>query len=215
MRVRTSCLIAWSLVALVAGTSQAAETYLLKGKKIVLATPPSGSANNKLVYLAKIEDLVLEAPNAPDEDPRCAPDGTGTASLSVFGDSDSFTIDLGGANCSNWSRNGAGNVYKYKDTTGATCKIVIIKDGKLVKAVCKGPQVDFALGGAQPFLDVVLSTGSSEQQYCSSFAEIAGCNVKKDGSNGKAYIATNCPSIYPCGGPGSPSGAFLNGEFQF
>ena len=47
---------------------------------------------------------------------------------------ESFTIPLPAVG---WTSNG-NNTFKYKDSSGATRKIVLIKDAKLTKAVCKG-----------------------------------------------------------------------------
>ena len=204
-------------VALGMGSAHA-QTQLVRAKKVLIKTPPSGTANNKLVFLAK-DAIVL--PGAVIEDPRCAPDGSGQASLTVASDTtaNSFTIDLGGAtNCLNWSVNGAGTVYKYKDTSGATCKIVLIKDGVLTKAVCKGAQVAFTLGADQGGMNVVLRTGTSPRRYCTALKgkldPDVPCNIKKNGSDGKTYLAKNCANA-PASCPLSPSGAFVDTASPF
>ena len=67
--------------------------------------------------------------------------------------------------------------YKYKGagSAGDPCKVVLIKQ-KIVKAVCKGPAVDFA----QPLdgvLGVVLTVGSDSKHYCTTFG---GTTVKNE-----------------------------------
>ena len=204
-------------VALGIGSAHA-QTQLVRAKKILIKTPASGTANNKLVFLAK-DAIVL--PGGAVEDPRCGPDGSGQASLTVASDTtaNSFTIDLGGAtNCLNWSLNGAGTVYKYKDTTGATCKIVLIKDGVLTKAVCKGAQVAFTLGADQGGMNIVLRTGTSPRRYCTALKgkldPDVPCDIKKNGSDGKTYLAKNCSNA-PASCPLSPSGAFVDAASTF
>jgi hypothetical protein len=193
--------------ALCGGSALAADQKLV-GKKLLIKNPGgTPSANNKVIFLSK--DTSLLQPSGVTQDPRCSPDGTATsggasASLTVTG-SDSFTIPL---TCDNWTVNGSGNLFKYKDTTGATCTVVLVKDGKLVKAVCKGTQVDYDLGAAETSVDVVLRSGPTNR-YCSNFSAVSGCTTTKDGTNQKTYLTKNCTTApVVCGA--SPSGAFVD-----
>ena len=59
--------------------------------------------------------------------------------------------------------------YKYKGAGSGLdpCKIVLVKE-KIVKAVCKGPAVEFA----QPLdgdLGIVLTVGADSKHYCALF----------------------------------------------
>jgi hypothetical protein len=203
-------------LALCGGTAIAAD-QLLTGKKVLIKNPPSGTTNNKIVFLSKDTDVAI--PGAAVEDPRCAPDGTATtgnasAVLTVTGSPSGEDISIPLV-CDNWTVNGAGNLFKYKDTSGATCKIVLVKDGKLVKAVCKGTQVSYDLGAAETNVNVVLRTGPSNR-YCVSFNASAptSCTVTKDGSDGKTLLLKNCTgNALLCGA--SPSGAFVDGASLF
>jgi hypothetical protein len=194
-------------LALCSGSAFAAD-QLIVGKKLLLLNPGgSPSANNKIVFLSK--DTSTAQPSGLTEDPRCTPNGTAvsgsaSAALTVTG-SDSFSIPLV---CDNWTVNGGGNLFKYKDTTGASCTVVMVKDGKLVKAICKGTQVDYDLGAAETSVDVVLRTGTTNR-YCSEYAAGNGCSTVKDGSDGKKYLVKNCTAA-PSGCGASPSGAFLD-----
>jgi hypothetical protein len=188
-----------------------AADQLVAGRKLLIKNPPSGVANNKLIYLSKHPTIQL--PSGTTEDPRCTPDGTvvpgsSSAVLTVTGtpSGEGFSIPL---TCNLWSVNGAGNTFKYRDYGGATCKIVLIRDGTLIKAVCKGPQVAYDLGTAESNVDVVLRTGPTNR-YCSAFNSApAGCQVVRNGSNDKTYLAKGCASVPPvCGA--SPSGAFVD-----
>jgi len=204
-------IVAWLVAALGAGGSASAVDQAIVGHRLIIKNPPSGPTRNKTVFMAV--GGVLN-PQGPTEDPRCAPDGSGAASLTLTSATtgETFTIDLGGANCGNWSfRPGYGPYpsYRYRDASGATCDRIIVVNGKRVKAVCRGSQVSYVLGADQVRVDAVLSLGSSPRRYCAAFA--AGtpqCVVSKDGSDGTTYSARRCATA-PGGCPASPNGAFL------
>ena len=188
--------------ALVLGASYAgAADQLIVGKKLLIKNPPAGTSKNKVVFLSK--DAGIAQPTGATEDPT-----VGGASLTVadIETGEAFTIPLPAGG---WTNNGNGT-FKYKDSSGATCKIVLIKDAKLTKAVCKGAQVAYDLGGAQNAVRVVLSTGTTNR-YCTVFSAARGCDVKKNGSDDKTYTAVNCTAPPSGCSPASPSGAFLDG----
>ena len=188
------------------GGSAFAVDQLISGKKLLILNPPSGTQNNKIVYLSKDNSIAL--PGGALEDPRCVPDGTNNAQLTVTtGAGESASIALP---CANWTVNGAGNLYKYKDSSGLTCKIVLIKAGKLQKAVCKGAQVTIDLTTPpqdQGAVDVVVRTGTAPRRWCAEF-DGTDCTVVKNGSDGKKYLAKNC-TAGPAACGASPSGAFI------
>jgi len=201
-----------SALALCGGSAWAVDG-LITGRRLLIKNPPSGTTKNKVVFLSK-DGASIDLPLGVTEDPRCAPDGSGAASFTVSSADagESFTINLGGANCVNWSVNSAGNRYKYKDSSGATCKTVIVKDQRLVKAICKGAQVSFDLNPANAVDNaaVALRMGP-DRRYCTAFnATSEGCDVRKDGTDNKTYLAKNC-STGPVACGASPSGAFLDG----
>jgi hypothetical protein len=77
--------------------------------------------------------------------------------------------------------------YKYKGagSAGDPCKVVLVKE-KIVKAVCKGPAVDFA----QPLdgtLGIVLTVGADSKHYCTTFG---GDTIKNDDTFTKRKSAT-------------------------
>lgn len=192
--------------ALVFGASHAgAADQLIPGKKLLIKNPPSGPSKNKIVFLAK--DASIAQPSGATEDPTV---GGGSLTVADVETGESFTIALPAAN---WTSNG-NNLFKYKDSSGASCKIVLIKNGVLTKAVCGGAQVAYDLGAAQNAVRVVLATGTTNR-YCTVFSAARGCSVKKDGSDDKTYIATNCTAAPSGCNPASPSGAFLDGELNF
>jgi hypothetical protein len=189
------------------GGSAFAVDQLIVGKKLLITNPPSGTANNKIVYLSK--DTTIALPGGVLEDPRCPTNGSDNAQLTVTtGTGEQAAIALP---CANWTVNGAGTMYKYKDTSGASCKIVIIKGGKLQKAVCKGTQVSIDLATTpqdQGNVDVVVRTGSAPRRWCAEFGPAATCQVVKNGSDGKKFLAKNCTGA-PAACGASPSGAFI------
>jgi hypothetical protein len=190
--------------ALVRGSGSAlAVDQTIVGKKLLILNPASGPASNKLVYLSK-DAIVVPVPGDVAENPTYS-----GAQLTVgsVASGESFTIPLPN---DKWRLNKARTVYRYKDTTGATCKIVLIKAAKLVKAVCSGPQISYDLGTDQVSVDVVLRTGTAPRRYCAAFnGTTAGCDVVKNGSDDKKYLAMNCTAApVVCGA--SPSGAFVD-----
>jgi len=185
------------------------QTQLLVGSKLVIKNPRQGVEANKLVVLSK--DAGVTGPASMLENPRCMPYGTGTARLTVSSTAgESFTIDLGGAKCVLWKGDVAGSRWKYRDPSGTTCNVILIKAGVLQKAVCHGSQVAFQLGAPQGSVDVVLSTGTVPRRWCTTFNDGAeGCVVKKDGGDGRRLVAIDCTSAAAsCGA--SPSGAFVD-----
>jgi len=67
-------------------------------------------------------------------------------------------------------------------------------------------------------MDIVLRTGTSPRRYCTSLrgklAPDVPCDIKKNGSNGKTYLAKNCANA-PASCPLSPSGAFVDAATPF
>jgi len=198
--------IALAVALALCGGSAFGVDQMVLGRRLLISNPPSGIVNNKVVYLSK--DTSVALPGGALEDPRCPAAGSGGAQITVssVATGEAFTIGLP---CMNWTVNAAGNLYKYRDTTGSTCRIVMIKANKLVKAVCKGTQVSYDLGADQVSVDVTVRTGSSPRRWCTSFnATTEGCTVVRNGADNKKYLAKNCtsgPAL--CGA--SPSGAFI------
>jgi hypothetical protein len=168
----------------------------ISGKKLLIKNPAAGPSKNKLVFLSK--DAGVEAPAGTDGDPRCEPLGTGTATagatLRVAGQGGDFTLDLP---CVGWTANSSKTKYSYRDATGTTCKTVKLQDGSQLKAVCKGPQVAYALGAAQGDVDVVLTLGET-LQYCATFGASTSADVKRDGSDGRTYKALDASAPLSC-----------------
>ena len=189
-------------MALSIGTAHATDE-LLTGKKLLIKNNPGG---NKLVFLSKDPSITIGAAGSTS-DPQCAATGGGGGRVHVQGTSGNFVISLP---CAGWSS--SGSLYKYKDSSQATCTVVQAKTGKKVKAICKGAQVNYTLGTAQADVAVTVTTGSggspSGLRYCTDFSAGTGAQVVKDGSDGKSYHAKG--SAAPASCVASPSGAFLD-----
>jgi hypothetical protein len=185
-------------LALSTGGAFAAD-QLVTGKKLLLKNLSSG---NKVVHLSK-DTTITTDPSGGDGDPTCGGAGGGGGSITIAGSGGSGTATIN-LPCANWSTNGANSQYKYKDTTQATCTNVLVKGGKLAKAICKGAQVAIDLQEDGDTAPVAVAIRLNQDRYCTSF----GGDIKKDGSDGKTFLAKDAPA--PGGCPASPSGAFLD-----
>jgi hypothetical protein len=162
----------------------------LDGKTLIIKNPPAGPAKNKVVLLSK--DTTIATPQDAHGDPRCAPFGSGSPAaggkLRVAGDAGDFTIDLP---CAAWVANADRSKFTYRDASGATCKRVTLSAGRLLKAVCAGPQVAYVLGTAQDEVRASLVTGDPNDplKQCVAFGAATSADVVRDGSNGRVYKA--------------------------
>lgn len=91
--------------------------------------------------------------------------------------------------------------YKYKGTgtLGDPCKLVLIKE-KIVKAVCKGPEIDFPL----PFqgdLGVVLTVGTDSKRYCALYGGTPRGDPSKIFKRKDASAPVLCPGAVPTATP--------------
>ena len=178
-----------ALLLLAAGTGGATDR-LVAGKKLLLKTPAAGATGNRLVHLGTGSMIAVGAEGSAG-DPRCVGAGAGGASSIRIATSagDDVSIPLP---CYGWSLNGAKNAYRYKDTSGGACKLVLVKDGALVKAVCKGPQLALDLGpGVAP---VSIVTTLNTDRFCASY----GGTVVHDGSDGTTLLHKDAPVSASC-----------------
>src|SRR5262245_50916338 len=191
----TWLLAALALVGLTSGVPSDAEDQALTGKKLLIKNPPAGATANKLVYLAKDPSVVVGAAGGAG-DPQCSGAGGGGAILRVLasGGSGEVTLPLP---CGGWTTNAANTRYVYKDPTGATCKILVVKRGVLAKAVCKGPQMAIDVSGGTEPVTVIATLNT--QQYCSEF----GGTPVKSGSNEVTFLHKDAAAPAGCPAPGA------------
>jgi hypothetical protein len=175
----------------------------LSGQKLLIRNAlPEDPERRKAVWVTKDRDVVSGARGTVD-DPRCLPAGGGGAGGSIRFRSDGSggsTQDTGEIPlpCANWAALGSdtnprGYRYKDRELGDGPCKLAIVKDGRLAKAVCTGR-------GAATTLDYDLMEGISEDvitmtftigslKYCTAFPAFNG----KDGSNGRKFLGKNAP----------------------
>ena len=107
-----------------------------------------------------------------------------------------------GLRCGNWKLLGSPQNpkgYKYRDPEldDGTAKLVVWKDGKLLKAVLQGSGLtslayDLQVGTAQGTVRAVLESGA--MAVCSACAAHEG----QDGSDGKRFTGRDCPAPLAC-----------------
>jgi hypothetical protein len=185
------------------------------GKKLLIKNNTDATKNKTVI-------LIKEDPMGPITAPGAQPT-TGTVCISggLPGPADDAELDVDDdADPGEWSTIGSG--FKYKrggGIPGDPCKVVLIKGGKLVKAVCKGSDVDYDVNNGGP-VNVAIVAGT--EKYCAAFGDTAdpgACTETKDGSDGTTYLSKNCTAPGNCaafaGTACSPSGAFLDAASLF
>lgn len=199
-------------VAVAPGTTRAAD-HLVDGRRLVIKNRvPDNEQRNRVIFAARSGALALAPPGSAG-DPTCAGVGGGGALLTISsarsGQSHSTPLP-----CQNWSAAPSGYKYRDRELDDGTCKLIVIRDGRVLRATCLGSgptnlDYDLQVGQSQDPIDVSLELGTGPERYCLSF----GGTVRADGSNGASFFARNSPAPTACPGPlpGSPSGAFVDG----
>jgi subtilisin family serine protease len=164
----------------------------LWGSKLLIKNKlPEDESKNKIVFMSKDASIEIPTPESSD-DPRCGRGDGGSITVSSALSLQSYSQSLP---CDNWTLIGSATSpkgYKYRDQEldEGACKLVLLKDGLLMKALCqgKGPTTDLDYdlqeGQAQEPVSVVLTTGAANT-YCAEF----GGEVKKDGTDGRSFAA--------------------------
>jgi hypothetical protein len=178
MRIRGGTTGIVLATVLVAASAWAAD-QLLGGSKLMIRNPPSGPGGNRVVHVAKDASITVGAALGAG-DPTCM--GTGGGGISTLrivaaGGAGDVTIPLP---CAGWSA--TGTRYRYTDTSGSTCRLVLVRQGALSKVVCKGTQVAIDLNGGMSPVSVVLTLNT--EQYCTEF----GGTALKDGSDDRVFL---------------------------
>jgi hypothetical protein len=166
-----------------------------------------------VVKSGKLAKVVIKPATPPAPLPAIGPNDPVNAGGSVLfrdlGNSsnfNSYTLPAGG-----WK--GLGNPpgtkgYKYKGAGGVgdPCRVVLVKE-KVIKAVCKGPDVTMTTPVTDPPAVVAVNIGAgTDNNYC---AEFGGTQVKNTVS---VLKRKNSGAPSACS---SPSGAFLDGDPLF
>jgi len=90
--------------------------------------------------------------------------------------------------------------------------MVIIRNGRRLKAVCGGAQIPFSLDepGGQGSLAVRLTTGSEALSHCMLFGGVVRYDAPAAAGGGGIFKALDAPEPTLCPEVASPSGAFLD-----
>jgi hypothetical protein len=180
----TTARLATSILLLALATPAPAAQVVF-GKKLLIRNPPSGPDTNRVVHVAKDAAIALGAAGGAG-DPQCsgASGGGGSVRITASGGAGDVTIPLP---CAGWTTNASNTTYRYKDASGATCQRVIVRDGAVAKAVCKGAHVALAVGAGMAPIGVVTTLNTEEY-----VTEWAG-EIVADGSDGVKFLAKNAP----------------------
>jgi len=178
------------------GTPLAAKKLLIKNKL------PDDESKNKILVQAKSSNIIIPLPLSAD-DPRCNGDPNGTVKATIIIVSSSSGQTLSAAlPCQNWSTIGSATNpkgYKYHDPEldDGPAKLVVWKDGKLLKATLsgQGPSMldyDLQVGVSEDPVGVQFVAGATN--LCMQCSGMAG----KDGSDGKLFKGKDCPAPAAC-----------------
>ncbi len=167
---------------------------LLSGKTLVFKDKDGDPSKRKLVVVSK--DGEVAAPSGAQARPTAV---GGSLTLYNPGTTESDTYSLPAAGWKGLGKPPGAKGYKYLDKTLANgpCKKVILKPGKLLKAVCKGDQIGFSLDEpGQGSLAIEATIGGAKQ--CAVYGGV----VKKDtqASDGKVGVfkAKDAPAALSC-----------------
>jgi hypothetical protein len=129
-----------------------------------------------------------------------APSG-GSVRLKDLGNGDTNTYATTGGTWTGLGNPAGSKGYKYKGAgaAGDACKVILIKD-KVVKAICKGPDVTLATTAFTGVASWRIDTGGGDR-LC---AELGGTTIKN-----QAGLLKRKGAPVP-GGCASPSGAFVD-----
>jgi hypothetical protein len=174
--------------ALLCGNRAGAADQAVSGKKLLL------KGNPKMVLISK-DLLVTAGANGSSADPRCVGDGGGGLGGSVELDDGTNSVTLA-MPCANWSTNGAGSLYAYKDTAGVPKKAKI-KAG-LLKVVSPAGMGGFPVPSGAATIDVEVQVGSDK--YCMTFSGTG---------DGSKFLVKDAAAT-SCGAPPTPTPTATN-----
>lgn len=193
-----------------AGSAGKCEPPLLwpvTGQKLLIVDNPD-TTKWQIVFVSKDQSIIPRTPSGSD-DPRCSAPGGGGGSLWVFGTAGSGQRVAIPLPCENWQAIGKptapkGYRYRDKEQDQGPCKLVEVKKGKRLKAVCTGknpisPLTYDLTASGEGSVGVVLSTGTSVS-YCADFQGSTGTVSRDDETLFKANAApapAGCPMPPP------------------
>jgi hypothetical protein len=159
---------------------------LLAGKKLLIRDKATDDSKRKIVVISKDTSISPPWPWPTDVEATLTIQNTGTTT-----DSQTFTLpakEYDGS--SGWKALGnpegsSGFRYLDRNRTHSACKLVLIKPGKLLRALCKGSQIDgYSLNeDDQVSVGVKLSIGNND--YCMLFEDNPQGALRLDQSTGE------------------------------
>jgi hypothetical protein len=160
----------------------------ITGKKLLLKAKPGDATKKNLVVIAHDPGIALGSGNGSDDDPTRV-----GASVRLLSAADPFdaTYPLPAGGWSLIGKPGQGKGYRYKDKTQAgPVKVAVVKGGKLLSIVGKGPALPHTLTVDPNPVDVVFSMGSV--RLCLRFGGTTKLTA------GKSFKAMNASSPGAC-----------------
>ena len=163
------------------GVGDACDVQQPAGKKLLVKDRDGDASKRKLLLIVKSDDIASPAPGGV-ADPT-----TVGAELRLLnpGTAETATFDLPAGNWQGLGTPPGAKGYKYLDKTltDGPCKKVLIKPGKLLKAICRGSQIGFSLNEASQqtlAARITLGTGVDAPSYCVKFSSADAGVVIKD-----------------------------------
>jgi cysteine-rich repeat protein len=202
LTILTSTASEWALVESVA----LVDRPVSGGQLVIKNAVPDVAAKSKAVVKSKDSSIVAAAAGGPD-DPRLVGGSIRFTSDTTASDTGSLPLPaVGIQGFPNWSpignaANPSGWKYKDKEQDDGPCKVLVLKFGKNLKAVCSGKNpsqpfpFDLQVGQSEGNIAAALTIGTL--RHCMEFPPFSD----KDGSNGKLFASKNVPAPSACVSP--------------
>ena len=132
-------LLALALVLALTAAARTDAASLVGGSRLTITNKiPDDSAKNRLSCLAKGDAIVVPSPGSSG-DPTCVGAGGGGGSITFRSPSSGQTV-TSPLPCANWHSVKGGSGYRYLDREldDGPCRVIEVKQGKLLRALCHG-----------------------------------------------------------------------------
>ena len=185
------------------GIGDACDVQQPLGSKLIIKDKNGDASARKLVVISKDAAIAAPAPGGVS-DPTLS-----GAQLRLFNPStsESASFNLPSNHWVGLGTPAGAKGYKYNDAAFADgpCKKVLLKPGKLVKALCQGAQISFTLDEMQQHsvaAKLTIGSGVDAPSYCVGFRDTDSGVVQADtqaasGSVG-LFKAKNAPAVNVC-----------------
>lgn len=170
----------------------------LTGRKLLLTDQPVNPLKRRLVMIAK--DAAVGIGGGPDsaDDPTLHGGSLRVFSRAGDGFDDTYALPAAG-----WKPVGRkGEVRGWKFANGDPVRRVLVRDGKRITIVAKGPELGHTLVTEPDPVDVVLTVGGA--RHCLRFGAPSSFRA------GRRFVAKQAPAPASCEALGSPCAAFID-----